>query len=232
MAVSAEPDLASRCLGRNLFWLRLWRPRAFSSVSPERVARSALTMTSTSMPSCKNAPARGGRKPAHATSIATMLRPIPSRMPWVATRTVWRAIEQSLPHLLNIAAQQHDVGRLRRRGARLVGKDQPDVRLGQRRRVVDPVANHPDDSARALVGANQVELCWLACTRLRSQRQPQFAERALGRGAPIAGCHRQFNPMLENVPEHLTRVGLEAVLQNERRRAADASTSHTTRISP
>jgi len=53
-------------------------------------ARRAFRMTTTSMASCKMAPAAGMMKPKAAKSMAMTLRPMPTQIPWRAMRNTWR----------------------------------------------------------------------------------------------------------------------------------------------
>ena len=94
-----------------------------------------------SIPSCSSAPNTGGMNPSAANTIATRLRPMPAR-------TLWRAIASERLPMRTASATRST--RSTRMTASAVSGDRrsggshrdPDVGERERRRVVDPVADH------------------------------------------------------------------------------------------
>ena len=112
----------------------------------------------TSGSDCAAAAAMGGSQPVAARSIPRALHPAVNQRFCLIVRTARRPTCTAAGTALQSSAISATVRRLDGRVRPRHAHGDPDIGLGQSRRVVDPVAHHRDHAALALEPADQLDL--------------------------------------------------------------------------
>ncbi len=150
-------------------------------------ARSALRITATSITSWTMAAGTGITQPRLAASIARIESPIPATMLSTAIRRRPLRDRDRFADPVETIGQDHHVGGFRRRVWRRGAQRDPDIGAGQRRRIVDAVADH-DGRMQPLFGTHDLDLVGRRAVGQHRIEIERVADRMRGGGA-VAGDH-------------------------------------------
>ena len=182
--------------------------------APGSTARSAMPMASTSMTSCRSAPAAGGRSPAAAATIAASDSPMPTRTACSAIRFERRAMKMASARasirstVSTTSAASDDAVAPRAASAT------PDAGGGERGSVVDAVADHDRRAVRGL-GLDRGELVGRVAVGQHGVDADDPPDHVGDVGAVAGDQDHRGDPGVAQGPHHPGRVGPDRVLEQE-----------------